>query len=136
MFGKMLALAFAGFLVFVATFAVANDVARETQVVSDPMVSDSDSYVMPEGQLYAWISGYASQLNRGLLYNVYGGAGDSGACQIWGYSFDPSTVATTHRAWWSAGIRATGWCPFGPKKLYAEITWVPRFAPTSVEDEN
>ncbi|NJE04755.1 hypothetical protein E3E36_01020 [Thermococcus sp. M36] len=135
MLRKALAVFLVGVLVFVATAVVATNVAPEPQITSDPLVRDSDTYVQNEGQLYAWISGYASQTTRGLLYNVYGGASSSGACDMWAYSFDPSTVATTHQAWWSASIIATGWCPFGPHTLYAEITWVPGFAPTVSSDE-
>jgi len=134
---KVLAVLLLGFLVFAATAVIAANINNvEPQVTSDPLVRDSDSYVQNEGQLYAWISGYASQSNRGLLYNVYGGAGDSGACEIWGYSFDPSTVATTHQAWWSASITATGWCPFSPHRLYAEITWVPWHEYPTTDEES
>ena len=133
---KVLAVLLFGVLLFVATAVVATNVAPEPQITSDPLVRDSDSYVQNEGQLYAWISGYASQSNRGLLYNVYGGASDSGECTIWTYSFDPSTVATTHQAWWSASITATGWCPFSPHRLYAEITWVPGSGYTVTYEES
>ncbi|NJE00195.1 hypothetical protein E3E26_10480 [Thermococcus sp. LS1] len=122
---KVVALFLLGVLIFVTTAVVATNLSDvEPQVISDPLVRDTGSFSIPQGDLYTWISGYASQSNPGLLYNVYGGAGDSGICQVYTYSFDPFTVSTLHKAWFSAQISTKGWC-YDVRIIYAEISWVP-----------
>ena len=129
-----LAMVLVGIVLFSALAGAAGQEKIEA-TIRDPLVYDSNSKVTPVGQIYVWISGYADQDNPGVLYNIYWGGGDSGDCELYVVKPTSDYVAETHKAWWEAQVKGTGWCPtLDVFSIYAQITWTPEgSAPTGNE---